>query len=110
MADVDPKKRIAQFLRKLGPGSTHNERQTAFKKLEELMHSEGISWTDIGDAVEHHSDDGKYSEAEMKEFAQAARAEGVEAGIKIGAARAQQRNGHLRDGGALLSTTRSTDE
>ena len=28
--------------------------------------------------------DGKYTEAEMQEFAQAARAEGVEAGIRIG--------------------------
>ena len=33
------------------------------------MQSEGVSWTDIGDAIEH--DEGKYTEDEMQEFAQA---------------------------------------
>jgi hypothetical protein len=39
--------------------------------------------------------EGKYTEAEMQEFAQASRAEGVEAGIKIGIVRGQQCNGHI---------------
>lgn len=58
----------------------------------------GASWTDLGDLIEQNSDSSKYSEIEMQEFAQAVRAEGVEAGIKIGMARASSggsRNGHL---------------
>ena len=43
--------------------------------------------------------DGKYTETEMQELAQAARAEGIEAGIKIGMTRASNgsgnTNGHL---------------
>ncbi len=59
------------------------------------MQSANVTWTDLGDTIEH-DEDGKYSEAELLEFAQAARAEGVEAGIKIGQARASNgsSNGH----------------
>ena len=80
-------------------GSSGGERRNAFAALERIMQSEGVSWTDIGDLVEHGNacDESKYSEAEMQEFAQAARAEGIEAGIKIGATRAGSGsgNGHL---------------
>jgi hypothetical protein len=96
VADLDPTwKRVAQLLRMLG--STGGERRNAFTALELCMRSHGISWSDIGNAIEHPADD-KYSEAEMQELAQAARAEGVEAGIKIGKAQAQTQqrsNGHV---------------
>lgn len=63
------------------------------------MQNGGLTWTDIGNAIEHDSegDNNKYSETEMQELAQAARAEGVEAGIKIGMTRASNgsSNGHL---------------
>src|SRR5262245_9475160 len=75
-------------------GSSGGERRNAFAALERAMQSQGITWTDIGDAIEH--DEGKYTEIEMQEFAQAARAEGVEAGIKIGLVRASNSGGgHL---------------
>jgi hypothetical protein len=95
MADLGPnKKRIAQLLRMLG--SNGGERRNAFAALERSMQSEGVSWTDIGDAIERGSED-KYTESELLEFAQAARAEGVEAGVKIGMTRASNGggNGHL---------------
>jgi hypothetical protein len=79
-------------------GDNNNVRRTAFAKLERFMQSEGISWSDVGNWVEHTAqDDGKYTEAEMQEFAQVARAEGVEAGKKIGMAHASNGsgNGHL---------------
>jgi hypothetical protein len=98
VADLDPnKKRIAKLCRMLS--SSGCERRTAFAALERLMQSEGVSWSDIGNMVERGfgCDDGKYTEAEMLEFAQAARAEGVEAGIQIGLTRAANGggNGHL---------------
>ena len=60
------------------------------------MESAGIGWTDIGDAIEGDGD-GKFTEAEMQELAQIARAEGVADGIKIGQARTSNggSNGHL---------------
>ena len=96
MADLDLMKQIAKFVRMLG--STGGDRRNAFAALERFMRSHGISWSDIGNAIEQHSADGKYSEAEMKELAQAVREEAVETGIKIGLARAQtqqQGNGHI---------------
>lgn len=77
--------------------SSDTERHTAFASLERLMQSTGFDWRDIGNLIEHAGGDGKYTEAEMQEFGQAARAEGVEAGIKIGQARASKGggNGHL---------------
>jgi hypothetical protein len=95
VADLGPnKKRIAQLLRMLG--SSGGERRNAFAALERVMHSEGISWSDVGNWIEHGGvqDDGKYTEAEMQEFAQVARTEGVEAGIKIGMTRANNRGGN----------------
>jgi hypothetical protein len=94
MADLGPnKKRIAQLFRMLG--ASGGERRNAFAALERTMQSEGVSWSDIGNAIEHggEHDEGKYSESEMQEFAQAARAEGVEVGIKVGLARAQNNGG-----------------
>jgi hypothetical protein len=92
VADVDPvRKRLAKFVRMLG--SSHiDERRTAFGKLEDAMQNEGLGWSDIGNFIEG-TNDGKYTEAEMVEFAQVARAEGVEAGIKIGTARASNGSG-----------------
>jgi hypothetical protein len=97
VADLGPnKKRIAQLFRMLG--SNGGERRNAFAALERMMRSGGITWTDIGDVIEFERDEDKYSESEMQEVAQAARAEGVEAGIKIGQARASNGggNGHFR--------------
>jgi hypothetical protein len=74
-------------------GTNGGERRNAFAALERSMQSSGVSWTDIGDAVEHDSD-GKYTEDEMQEFAQAARAERVDEGIRIGTARASNGNGN----------------
>src|SRR6476620_8671701 len=95
MADLGPnKKRIAQLLRMLG--SSGGERRNAFAALERVMQNEEVSWSDIGNAIER--DDSKYTEAEMQEFAQAARTDGVEAGIKIGMTRASNgggKNGHF---------------
>jgi hypothetical protein len=77
-------------------GSSGGERRNAFAALERVMHGEGVSWTDIGNVIEFERDEGKYSEAEMQEFAQAARAEGIKAGIKLGLTRASNGgNGRL---------------
>jgi hypothetical protein len=92
VADLDPnKKRIAQLLRMLS--SNGGERRNAWTALERLMQSEGVGWSDIGNWIEQ-CDDGKFTESEMVEFAQAARAEGVDAGIKIGLARAGNGGGN----------------
>lgn len=98
VADLGPnKKRIAQLFRMLG--SSGGERRNAFAALERVMRSEEISWTDIGDAIEHGGDEGKFTESELQEYGQALRQEGVEAGIKIGMARGGNGggngNGHL---------------
>jgi hypothetical protein len=97
VADPGPNnKRIAQLLRMLG-SSNDGERRNAWSPLARLMRDDGVSWTDIGDAFEHSANggSGKYTEAEMRELYATARAEGVEAGIKIGSASAQQANGRL---------------
>jgi hypothetical protein len=78
-------------------GSNNNsERRNAFAALERTMQSKGVNWSDIGAAIERDDerDDGKYTETEMLEFAQAARAEGVEVGIGIGLARAGNGSGN----------------
>jgi hypothetical protein len=91
MADLGPnRKRIAQLVRMLGT-TERGERANAWRALERDMRSGGFDWTDIGNWIEH--DEGKYTETEMAEFAQAVRAEGVEAGIKIGEARASNGGG-----------------
>jgi hypothetical protein len=100
VVDLGPnKKRIAQLMRMLG--SSGGERRNAFAALERIMQSEGITWSDIGNTVEHPANggevdsEGKYTEAEMLELSLFARKEGVEEGIKIGKARAPQSNGHF---------------
>jgi hypothetical protein len=81
VADLGPnKKRIAQLFRMLG--SSGGERRNAFAALERSMQSEGVSWTDIGDAIERDAtpkppDPNKYTESELQEVAQAAREQGV---------------------------------
>jgi hypothetical protein len=90
-----PQKKIAHLFRMLG--TTGGERKNAFAALERILQNNRIDWNDIGDVIANgaEQDDGKYTEAEMQEFAQAARAEGVEAGIKMGKARASNGNGCL---------------
>jgi hypothetical protein len=91
--DDDPK--IAKLLRMMG--ASDKERRAAFPILEREMESEGVSWSDIGNAyaTNGNGNGGKFTETEMRELYATARAEGVEVGIKIGAARAHQSNGHL---------------
>ena len=93
----DHKKRMAQFFRLLG-SSSEGERRAAFTALLREMQKAGVSWTDIGDVIAAGSEpgcgDGKYTDAEMCEVAQVARAEGIEAGIKMGVARASNGNGN----------------
>jgi hypothetical protein len=88
MPDLGPnKKRIAQFFRMLG--TSGGERRNAWDALVREMQKAGVNWTDIGDVIENGGEDnGKYTETEMCEAAQAARAEGVDEGIKLGMARA----------------------
>ena len=98
VADLGPnKKRIAQLLRMLG--SSGGERENAWRALEREMQKAGVDWTDIGDVIANGGEcsEGKYSESELAEYGQALRAEGVEAGIKIGEARKSNgsANGHL---------------
>jgi hypothetical protein len=81
-------------------GSSASERRNAFAALERVMRNGGITWSDIGNAIEYSvngnaDSEGKYTEAEMQEFCFAVRKEGVEEGIKIGMARAPQSNGHI---------------
>ena len=89
MPDLGPnKKKIAQLFRMLGTSNDH-ERKNAWRALVCAMQNEGVTWTDIGDVIANGGDDdGKYTQSEMCEVAQAARAEGVDEGIKMGMARA----------------------
>jgi hypothetical protein len=65
VADLGPnKKRIAQLARMVG--SKDGERRNAFAALERAMRDAGISWTDIGNAIESDND-GKYTENELQE-------------------------------------------
>jgi hypothetical protein len=94
VAELRPKpNRIAQLLRLIG--SNGGERRNAFAALERLMASKRITWSDIGNAFERDAEEIKYTEIELREFAQTARAEGVEAGIKIGLARNSNGGDHL---------------
>ena len=95
-----PRQKIAQLVRLLGT-TARGERVSAWHALERTMDGAGVDWNDLGNWLERDGelerDEGKYTESEMQEFAQAARAEGVEAGIKIGMARASHGggNGHV---------------
>ena len=68
-------------------GSSGGERRNAFAALERIMQSESVTWSDIGNAIEHERNDGKYTEEEMLEFVAAVR--------KDEQARAPQSNGHI---------------
>jgi hypothetical protein len=104
MTDLGPnRKRIAQLLRMLC--ETTGERRSAFAALERLMQSERFDWKDIANEVER--DEAKYTETEMQQYAQAARAEGVETGIKIGLARAS--NGASNGAGGHLTLPKPVD-
>jgi hypothetical protein len=92
MADPGPNKKLAQLFRMMG--ASDGERRAAFVKLESEMRSRGINWSDIGNAIERDDDPGKYTETELQEYGRAMRAEGVEAGIKIGQARASNGSGN----------------
>ena len=91
-----PRQKIAQLVRLFGT-TARGERVNAWRALERTMEGAEVSWSDIGNWIEQggEPDDGSYSEAELQEFGQVMRAEGVEAGIKIGMARARQSNGHI---------------
>ena len=55
--------------------NSDGERRSAFTALQREMQKAGVNWTDIGDVIASgDDDDGKYTEAEMQEFAQVARA------------------------------------
>jgi hypothetical protein len=91
-----PRERIARLVRQFG-ATERGVRVNAWRALELTMENEHLNWSDVGNWIEG-SADGKYTETEMEEFAQALRAEGIEAGIKIGMVRAQaqqQSNGHI---------------
>lgn len=93
MVELGPnKKRIAQFLRLLG-SCNDGERRAAYAKLVAAMQRAGIDWTDMGDIIEGSGS--KFSEEEMLEAVRTARAEGVEDGARIGAARANGNGGGL---------------
>ena len=84
----------------LGTSNVH-ERKTAWGTLVCEMQKAGVNWSDIGNVIENggECDEGKYTETELQEVHQAARAEGVEEGIKMGMARASNgsgnSNGHI---------------
>ena len=61
------------------------------------MRDEGLTWSDMGNAIEDFLGGDVYSETDLQLFGQAQRAEGVEIGIKIGLARASNGggNGHF---------------
>jgi hypothetical protein len=90
-----PHTRIAKFLRMIGGAG--GERRTGFSKAEDGMREVGSNWSDVGNAYELYFSDDKYSKADLQQFGQAQRAEGVEAGILVGLARANNGggNGHI---------------
>ena len=74
MPDLGPnKKKIAQLFRMLGTSNVH-ERKTAWGTLVCEMQKAGVNWSDIGNVIENGGEDnGKYTQTEMCEVAQAAR-------------------------------------
>jgi hypothetical protein len=82
-----PRQKIAQLVRLFGT-TARGERASAWHALERTMEGAGVSWSDVGNWIEQNGiDEGKYTESELQEFGQAMRAEGVEAGIKVGMTR-----------------------
>ena len=74
-------------------GSSGGERRNAFAALERIMQSEGVTWTDIGDAIER-DDEANTPRSRCRNSPKLARTEGVEAGIKIGLARGSNGGGN----------------
>jgi hypothetical protein len=79
-----PRERIAQLVRLFGT-TERGERANAWRALERTMESVSVTWSDIGNWIEHG--DGKYTEEEMLEMVAAIR--------KEERARAPQSNGHI---------------
>jgi hypothetical protein len=103
MTNLGPnRKRLAKFVRKFGDP---DERANAWRLLGSAMKEAGINWSDVGNWIEQSEklDEGKYTEDELQQFGQAQRAEGVEAGIKIGEARKSNGGGSGTGLGTLPS-------
>jgi hypothetical protein len=99
MAKTPPREMIAKLVRQLG-ASERGPRANAFSAIEGTLKGADLNWSDVGNWIEEgERDNGKFTEIEMQEYAQIARAEGVEAGIKIGQARAG--NGHGSGNGRI---------
>jgi hypothetical protein len=94
VADLTPKiaERLAKCVRMLHNDNLH-QRRAAFAALERALQSYGADFRDLGNWIEQPGN-GKFSEAEMQEIFDAARKEGVEAGIKLGLARATNGGGN----------------
>jgi hypothetical protein len=95
--DVAPKQkttlrgRVAQLVRQFGDPE-HGGRANAWRMLQGTMNGAGINWSDVGNWIE--DGESKYTEDELQQYGQAKRAEGVEAGIKIGEARKSNGGGN----------------
>ena len=91
--DVSPKKkttpreRVAQLVRVFG-ATERGERVSAWLALERTMKSEGISWSDVGNWIEHGGEL-KLTEEELHEIYEAAVQEATKR------VQAQQSNGHI---------------
>ena len=119
-AVADPnKKRIAKLVRQFG-AAERGVRANAWRATERALEDMGANWSDVGNWIEGDDEPtgpNKYTEAEMQEYGQAMRAEGVEAGIKLGQARASNGGGngqlHAAEGrrdGAVLSRSAQSVE
>jgi hypothetical protein len=78
-----PRERVAQLIRLFG-SPLHGERVNAWRLLEQVMKSEGLIWTDIGNWVEQ-----PLTEDETKEMFEFAMKEATRQ------AQAQLHNGHI---------------
>lgn len=100
MTSPDVKPKLAKLLRMLDTPS-ESERRIAWGKLVSGLKQNGLSWVDVGDAFEQN-----LTEAEVIELAEHAeargRADGVEAGIKIGMVRAANNGSGNGHGGLAL--------
>ena len=96
MADLTPE--FAKFLAKC-VRMLHNDnlpqRRIAFTALEDALEKFGADFRDLGNWIEQPGT-GKYSEAEVQEICDVVRKESVEAGIKLGLARASNGGGNGR--------------
>jgi len=85
-----PRERIARLVRLLGTNE-RGERASAWRALGRAMDSARVTWSDVGNWIEDGTKpdpgESKYTEDELQQYGQLQRAEGVEAGIKIGEAR-----------------------